>query len=326
MSDNTKVTMPATPDISRLADSSTAGRPQAGRRGWTYALAVGGLLIAVGALGASHLSNPKNLWLLETLATRQFLTAAAVFLASAIGTIGLCALLWRVGGPYRRGLELRLGDQGGAVIVEFALVLPFLLMLALIMAQSAALMAGNIAVNYSAFCAARSAVVNVPLELANEPANALAAPAASTKLNRIKDAAVWAITPVSCPSSTYPTAPCADLQAAIDLHMAAYNQPRPVWLDNTLPHRLQYAKDNTTVTIRAPANGMTYEEHEDLVADVSHVFYLGVPFAGRVLSGVFGDDGRTLGFAPGQYGVVINATSRLPNEGGQDYVDIEKFP
>jgi len=318
--------MPTVSDISMHVDNGTAGRTQVGRLRLTYALAGGGLLIAVGTLAAVHLADPKSRWLLEAITTHQFLTAAAVFLASAMGMICLCVLLWRVGRPYRRTRKLRLGDQGGAVIVEFALVLPFLLMLSLIMAQSAALMAGNIAVNYSAFCAARSAVVNVPLELANEPTNTLAAPAASTKLNRIKDAAVWAITPVSCPNNTYATAPCADLQAAIDRHMAAYNKPRPVWLDNTLPQRLQYAKDNTTVAIRAPANGVTYQEHEDIVADVSHVFYLGVPFAGRVLSGVFGNDGRTLGFAPGQYGVIINATSRLPNEGGQDYVDIEKFP
>jgi len=245
----------------------------------------------------------------------------------------------------QRGRDARdtVGDRGAA-IVEFTLVLPILLMLGMVMAQSALLMAGNVVVHYAAHGAARTAVVMVPLDFTDEiftqredtfrepggnaPRNVL--PESGVKVTRIREAALWAVTPISCGNRQIPAADCEAVRRGIEAHWAAYNQPRPGWLDS-LPHRRQYAMDHTTVTVRPPEEtdpdtGLpTYGEHEDVVVEVSHVFYMGVPYAGRLLSALFGEDGRTLSDPPGGFGVEIHATGRLPNQGAQDFIEKERF-
>ena len=85
--------------------------------------------------------------------------------------------------------------QDGAAIVEFVMVLPILLMIVLVMVQSSLLMAGNLCVHYSAYCAARGAIVYVPFDSPpTEPPNAvLGSSIDSYKRMRIKQAAVWAL-------------------------------------------------------------------------------------------------------------------------------------
>jgi hypothetical protein len=57
---------------------------------------------------------------------------------------------------------------------------------------------------------------------------------------------------------------------------------------------------------------------------VRHTFYLAVPYAARIFAMFPG--GVKLDFGDGEYGTVIPASCVLPNEGVQDYVDIEMFP
>jgi hypothetical protein len=110
-------------------------------------------------------------WLLTALASRLFLVCGAVLVASLAVLLVLSYALWKIGSSLRR----RVQPQGGAAIVEFAMVLPILLLLVLLMGQSALLMTGNLCVHYAAFCAARSAIVQVPLALNDtEPRNVLA--------------------------------------------------------------------------------------------------------------------------------------------------------
>jgi len=285
-----------------------------------------GVAVVVGLLAAVWAACSSEHWLGSALMGRAFVTAAAVFVGGLALSVALAAGLWRAGRPYRRarrgrGALAALWNDRGAAIVEFALVLPFLLMLGLLMAQSALLMTGIVVVHYSAHCAARTAVVVVPLA----PRNVL--PEDGVKHARIRDAALWAVTPISCGSRLYPVADCDTVRRGVMAHWVSHNRSRPGWLDlyGSLPHRARYAADHTTVTVRPPAVGAMYGAHEDLVVDVSHVFYLGVPYAGRLLSSLFGDDGRTLSAPSGGYGVVLHATSRLPNQGAQDFVDIERF-
>ncbi|MCL2701716.1 MAG: pilus assembly protein [Phycisphaerae bacterium] len=308
---------------------------------WLVLAAGGCAALSAGAL-ASLAARSQDGWLVAAVTDRVFVMSAAVFAVSLILGVVLASALWQAGRPMRQVrpvfASLRRGrpvfalrrfgkDERGAAIVEFALVLPFLLMLALLMAQSALLMVGNVVVHYAAHCAVRTAVVAAPLDLADSGAPRNVVPEFGVKYSTIRESALWAVTPISCGSRMVPAAACDDIQRGIEFHWASNNLSRPRWLDiyGSLPHRVQYAADNTTVTVRPPADGYEFAEREDIIVDVSHVFYMGVPYAGRLLSALMGQDGRSLSAPEGSYGVVLRATSRLPNEGPQDFIDIERF-
>ena len=141
-------------------------------------------------------------WVTSAVRDGQFVTCAVVFAAAGL----LLAALWRALLLMGRAQRQRPGVKDGTALIEFVLVLPIALMLVLVMLQSALLMAGNFCVHYAAYCAARSAVVQVPMDYGrNEPPNVvLADPIWSGKLARIRDAAVWAVMPVCCGRKDYP--------------------------------------------------------------------------------------------------------------------------
>ena len=115
--------------------------------------------------------------------------AVAVGVISAAGLAAICCVLWRAGQRNRRTAN----GQSGVAMLEFAMVLPIGLILVLLMIQSSLLMVGNLCVNYAAYCAARSAIVTVPLDLSNsEPHNVVAFGGTTGKTERIRLAAVWA--------------------------------------------------------------------------------------------------------------------------------------
>jgi hypothetical protein len=292
-------------------------------------------LLALAALaGAWAWIGPRwqGNWVAASLTSRMFLACGAILLLSTALLIVLAKALWHAGAAERRSCKGDASSQGGAAIVEFALVLPILLMLVLIMAQSSLLMAGNLCVNYAAFCAARSAIVTVPWNatLSWPPPVVADAPnfLSDSKLNRVKMAAVWAVLPVSCGDKSYPAADFAALGGGLDRFFSQYGNQAPAWVNRSLPQRLQYALDHTNVMIEPPlaavANG-EYGDHEDLVVHVEHTLYLAVPYAGRLFWQFSGADGRELDNPAGQYGVVVRTTCRLPNEGVRDWVDREVF-
>ena len=81
------------------------------------------------------------------------------------------------GGRLQLGrLRLLHRDQGGAVqSLAFVLVLPFFVMILLFIIQVSQVMIGTVAVHYAAFAAARSAIVWIPANLGEEPANCISA-------------------------------------------------------------------------------------------------------------------------------------------------------
>ncbi len=92
-------------------------------------------------------------WLLAALTGRLSLACAAVICGCLAALVVLVRLLWRMGAAGRRkGVT----SQGGSVMLEFALVFPFILLLVCTMVQSMLLMAGNLCVHYAAFCAAHA--------------------------------------------------------------------------------------------------------------------------------------------------------------------------
>jgi hypothetical protein len=261
-------------------------------------------------------------WMVGAMTSRLSVVCAVVLVVCAGALVGVCRLLWEVGAS-RRG---RVGGQEGAAILEFALVLPIAMALVLVMVQCSLLMGGNLCVHYAAFCAARSAVVYVPDDFSpGEPPNLVSEARWSGKLRRIRDAAVWAVFPISCGHSSYPEEDVGRLREGLEEFFDGYGQRAPGWVDGRIGRKLQYAQDHTEVDLHPPADGLTYAPHEDLRVTVRHTFYLSVPYANWVFRHLDRDDGVDLDFGDGEYGMVITASCTLTNEGVRDYVDIERF-
>lgn len=295
---------------------------------WTVgllALFVGGICAALlfggGAAGAG---DSEGRWLPTTVTSPLFLTLAAV----AVG----CALLasWLGGGLALIGRcsAKAKGDAGGAM-VEFALVLPFLLMIVLVMVQSALLMGGQICVNYAAFCAARSAAVQIPADMGmSEPPNYLG----SRKAERVRIAALWGLLPVSY-GGYERSFPEGDIvRDGLDRFFDRYGQDVPGWVDDRLGRKLAYADRYTEVEIDDAEQTRTYTlvsgdeytgfaPNTDVTVTVRHVLHLSVPFAARVFSAA--GDGVSTG--DGQYGMLMTTRCTLINQGQQDYVDVETW-
>ncbi|MGB2820190.1 MAG: hypothetical protein WBF17_04360 [Phycisphaerae bacterium] len=297
-------------------------------RWWAAASGTGLLAAAVlaGAWALLHVTGGHYEWLLRAVTSRLFVFCAALLTVCGSIFAAMAAVLWQAGRPGRA----RRRAQEGAAIIEFALALPFMLLLSLLMAQTSLVMAGNVCVHYSAFCAARAAIVTIPRDYGvNEPRNYLKDNTdASGKLQRLKMAAAWAVMPVSCGSKDI--APAGDsLPNGLLRFFSVQGLDPPKWVDERLARKLGYAIDHTEVSILPPEvdeddDDEFYDEHEDLRVTVRHTLYLAIPMAAKLFATFPG--GVELNFGEGEYGTVIGASCSLPNEGVQDYVDIEKFP
>jgi hypothetical protein len=277
------------------------------------------------------------------LGSRLFLFSAAVAALCVVALGVLCGALWAAGASARQkhgqdahathgqdahaahGQDARAREDGSATL-EFALILPIALMFVLVMTQSSLVMGGNLCANYSAFCAARTAIVVVPRDFGvEEPRNVVGDPGSSSKLRRIHLAAVWAVLPVSCTHPDGPSVNPGTLQSGLEAAFSASGVPTPPWVGADLGRRLAWAQEHTTVELAPPANRVSYEANEDLRVSVRHDFYLSVPYASKVFSMIAGE-GMEVGSPPGQYALTMRSSCRLTNEGEQDFVDVEQFP
>ncbi len=245
-----------------------------------------------------------------------------MLVVSVVGLVAICRGLWLVGARER----MRSGGQRGAAMLEFVMVLPIALALVLIMLQAALLMGGNLCVHYSAFCAARSAIVQVPADNSPiEPPNVVADPIWSGKMHRITDAAIWALIGVSCGDSGYPQEDVTALMRGLEEFFDQYGCSTPTWVDERIGRKLRYALDHTEVDLDFPREDSEYRPREDLRVTVRHTLYLSVPYANWVFRHLSRRDGVDLDFADGEYGIVITASCTLTNEGVRNYVESEQF-
>lgn len=309
-------------------------------RVWRFALA--GILTALvvatvwpGVLGT--VADGPN-WRFNAWVSPLMVRCLAIAGLCATLLAAMAVLMWRLAAKRRRSRPAGLGQEGSAMI-EFALVLPIALMLSLIMAQTSLLMAGNLCVHYAAYCAARSAAVVVPsnpsgvyAEHADDPVFDTMAPnvfpVPAEKLARIKQAAVWAVMPVSANREDMPSGD-PRLVAGVRKFFASYpGAAEPSWVAG-LGQRLQYANEYTEVEVERdasalgnlPAQGLTViGEHEDIKVTVTHTFYLSIPYAASIFQTV---GSVVLPFGTGEYGMPIKAYSRLTNEGVRDWVDMD---
>ena len=319
-----------------------------GRPGRTALWAVAALaLIGVVAVGAAVIPQVRGRpWLAEALTSRVSITCGLALLLATVALSVLLCVLWRLG-QVARARSAAPAGQDGAAMLEFALALPIALMLVLIMIQSSLLMGGNLCVHYSAWCAARSAIVTIPLDTGGaEGPNVMDTYDASGKHLRIRLAALWALLPISGGGLDLPEAdecrghvsddgrPLCDGRRLVE-HLREfflrYNPDLPRWLDDPKdpddPHRppllavkAHYADAHTEVVVAEPRLPDGYGESEDIRVSVRHEFYLSVPYAARVFS-VLASDGLALG--QGHYATTIHASTRLTNEGVHDYIEEE---
>ncbi|MHC4986150.1 MAG: TadE family protein [Planctomycetota bacterium] len=291
------------------------------RSAWMWRAPLAVLIVGAAAVaaGAWRLDG----WAHTAVVSRGFLThAGVVVVGGAVLTI-LLAVLARAGAAIRRGRRRLAMGAAGTVILEFAMVLPILMFMLLIMVQSALLMVGHLSVNYAAFCAARSAAVVIPADWTNNsgegPNDIGGYIDSSAKLLMIRDAAAWAIMPVAGSERDLVGEPGAvNLTEGMHALFGAYNKNSPAWVDRLLARKLQYARDYTTVTVLPPMDGAEYGHNETLEVTVEHTFYLSIPYAARLYALFDRTDGVEMGER--HYGMVITASCPMTNEGITDTI------
>lgn len=293
---------------------------------------------AIGGFSSGH-------WVAAAMTSRLSIVCIIIVCVCAVLLAAILGMLWRAGAA-GRNKRSGSGQQGNAAI-EFALALPFLIMLVLVMAQSSLLMGGNLCVHYAAYCAARSAIVQVPCAGdSQEPANVVSDPAFSGKMARIKQAAVWAVMPVSCGDteiSPSQSVGVTELQKSLTSFFSQYGKPPPAWIAGRLARKFSYADEHTTVDMDAPVHPPKYRPYgradrlkyqdlqqadftpEDLTVRVHHTLYLSVPYAAWLFAKA-SSNGVPLPFGHNEFGMKVDVPCTLTNEGAQDYVDVESFP
>lgn len=331
------------------------GQKSGGVRAWLSSSAAAGLAVALAlsvATAAISAAGPK--WLSAAVTSRSFIACDIVMVVCSALLGGIVAMLWRAG---RANRGLPRGEHGEAII-EFALAMPFVAMISLLMAQTSFVMVGNGCVHYSAYCAARAACVMTPLRTAAEDRN-LVTLQDGPKMQRVRMAAAWALMPVACGAYQSPrvdSSTAADLVSGLQAFFSALPQriapeesyspdskgkhpqwvdqqyipaargDAPAWVDDRLVKKFCYVMDplHTTVEMAPPEDGNSYKAHEDLRVTVKHKLYLSIPYAARIFAAFPG--GSTLDVGTGEYATEITGTCTMPNEGSQDYVDVERFP
>ena len=298
---------------------------------WTRWLAAVGFPAGAATLIASRFVGDGVLrahWAWQAVLSGSFLFAAGVTILSAVVLVLLLVAMWR-GGHAARSAGAAQRGQDGTAMIEFAMVFPIALMMVLLMVQGTLLMAGNLCIHYAAFCAARAAATSVPLDYSpNEAPNVvdLGNPDGSAKLRRMKMSAVYATMPVSCGAETLPDVDIVLKQSLRD-YFTRINQSTPHWVESMIGRKWGYAEAHTTIDLAPPIDAVrpVYGPSEDLSVRVTHEFYLAVPYARRIFS--MGNDGLTVNVGGGtDFATRIRAFCRLPNEGVQDFVDVETFP
>jgi hypothetical protein len=242
----------------------------------------------------------------------------------AVGAVCVLLMASLTAWLIRNGLRRRMHAQAGTAIIEFALILPIILFIGMVLIQSSLLMGGFISVNYASYAAARSAIVMVPANTLPEPRNMVQDTigiGASPKVNRVWVASLWPLLPTGDGGYAETGTGGETLNDGLDALLGAYGRQLPNWARDRLQRKLAYVQDHTQVQLAPPINGDIYGEHEDIRVEVRHDLYMSIPYAGRFFAAI--DSSRGVSLGDGKYAVEVTVNSRLPNEGRQDYVDEE---
>jgi uncharacterized Tic20 family protein len=238
------------------------------------------------------------------------------FIAVCIGGLILWTL-YRLGRRPRRPLWV---DSDGTGTIEFALLLPVLLFVVLILAQVTFLMGGNLFVHYASFAGARAAIVQIPQNEPGEPANYIDASAGSTKFDAVRRAVVYALVPVAGEATGGSGLPTSSVVQGLKAWYEAYGDEAPQWIDTRIAKRIDYAALNTEITIERPRiideqtvefePCSAFEPRDPVTVRVDHRLNLNIPYVRQIFAD--GGDAQT-----GRY-TNIMARATLSNEGLRD--------
>lgn len=276
-------------------------------------------------------------WLWIALSTSRSIGLLALLTACIAGGL-FCLLLMRglrrAATPAEpRQASAPLLDERGTATIEFALVLPIAMFIALTLTQTTLVMGGYLYVNYAAFAATRTAIVQVPADytdISGEGANVFVNAPGSEKFERIRRAAVFSLVPVSGRLESSPSRGRVDPAAyaqAIAAFYQAYGRDEPQWNKTLIPGRVRYADAHTTISVMEtlvesptsvrfsdlPPGSYTFGPKDPVTVRVEHDFNLSVPY----VRGIFADGDVQTQDGPGQY-TLITAQYTLTNEGIDD--------
>lgn len=261
---------------------------------------------------------------MELIFNTSMLTWASLTAAFAIGAVVTTTMLRRLRPQSAiRNQKSAILDCEGTTTIEFTLVLPILGFMVMCMAQTTFLMAGNLFVNYAAFAATRSAIVQIPTAYADEPANVFTSSPGMSKYDAIQHAAAFALVPVAGrQTSANAAVDTAAYLSGLAAYYSAYNVNQPPWIESLAADRLRYALDNTQITVfttqvndndvtfTAVPDGATqkFQPRDPITVQVSHKLNLSVPYVNAIFA-----DGRNTN-SPGRYRITV-AKYTLSNEG-----------
>ncbi len=274
-------------------------------------------------------------WLWAALSSRESLMWTLLLAAGAIGFALAARAMWRIGRATLAEAR-RAGDAGddrgerGTAVIEFALVLPFAMFFILMMAQVMLLMVGNLFVHYSAFAAARAAVVQIGADdtaRSGEAQNEIFISPQSAKYRAIHEAAAIALWPVGGPLDGGPQLGGTDVAAMLPEIYGSFGREAPGWVSNVLPQRLPWALQHTHVTLLAAeaSNGEValyridgfheFGPRDAVTVRVDHALHLSIPW----VRAFFDDGGPGAGAGelqwPSSPATHVTARSTLTNEG-----------
>lgn len=290
-------------------------------------------------------------WWWQALSSPLGITCAVLLLVLVIAGAVLVRLGVRLGNAAGEGDAERSGvlaDERGTATIEFALILPVLLTVALLLVQTTLVMGGNIFVHYSAFAAVRSAVVQIPAAYEGEPANWYVDDREAVKREAIHRAAAMALLPVAGPRGS------AGEQAWLSTGVAEglgtmhrrLGEAEPYWVSDRMTGRMSYALEHTDVQVLRMHGGATADDEggqgwadesgvraeqltrgrvsarDAIAVRVEHRLHLPVPYVNRVFA-----DGQT---EWGGMTMELGARSMLTNFGLLDRLpdepELERVP
>jgi len=257
-------------------------------------------------------------------------TAMIVVLLCGVGLVLCFRALIRLH-PRGRRTPPRV-DEAGVVTVEFALVMPVILFLILILTQTALLMAAQFFVHYAAFAAVRVAVVQIPRDLSavgGEAHNVIDAAPGSPKFDAMTRAAQIAVMPISGrDESSRVDVPA--FAAAWREHFELLDQTPPRWVDTLAAERMAYAVEHIEVEllrVESLREGVTLEPifgthaftmRQTVAVRVRHRLNLAVPY----VRAIFADDYHRTLHGETAYADVA-ATASLTVEGVDPALPVE---
>ncbi len=266
---------------------------------------------------SSGLTNPLGLFCLVSMAVSVVLIA---LLSSAIYRSRAFHIPLR-----RRLIEIVTSDSGTAT-VEFALVCPVLLFMALLLAQTTLVMSGNLFVNYAAYMATRAAIVQIPIDRVEEgyeSANQFSNSPDSSKYRAIQRAAALALLPVAGQLKQGNDAVTSQLAFGMAKYYQNYGKEPGNWVTKQLEAKANYAMQNTAIALyetepqadkvvykELPPEGFTFGPRDPITVRVEHKFSLAFPYVGAAFA-----DGRLPDNAGGGLYTKITASCTLTNEG-----------